>query len=91
MEVSKRIPSSRAAAGKNKMHNNKPELKIISSLRSWIGFDPIQWGHARIMGHWLAGVASQQCHQTVIAQYIHLQAISVQQHPPQIQGSKLTC
>jgi hypothetical protein len=52
------------------MHNNKREVKIISNLRSWIGFEPVQGDHARIMGHWLAGVAHQQCHQTVIAQYV---------------------
>jgi hypothetical protein len=38
-EVGKQIPSSRAAAGKHRMHNTKPELRIISNLRSWIGFD----------------------------------------------------
>jgi mRNA-degrading endonuclease YafQ of YafQ-DinJ toxin-antitoxin module len=50
-EVGKQISSSRAAAGKHKMHNNKPELKIISNLRSWIGLEPIQQDHA-ITGHW---------------------------------------
>jgi hypothetical protein len=88
MEVNQQISNSGAAAGKCKMHNNKPELKIISNLKSWIGFKPIQWAmQSQVIGgsFMSATPPNHDCMRQVL-----LHAISMQQQPFQIQGSKCT-
>jgi hypothetical protein len=80
-EVDKQISNSRAAAGKCKMHNNKPELKIMSNLRSWIGFMPIQLAmQSWVIGRSFALAMPPNCD---CMQQVLLCTISMQQHTRQ--------